>query len=41
MLGNVVTNDARCTSEIKYNFAITIAAFKKKKFLFSGELDVN
>jgi hypothetical protein len=30
-LGSIITNDARCTCEIKSRIAITKAAFSKKK----------
>jgi hypothetical protein len=31
-LGDMITNDARCTREIKYRIAMTKAAFSKKTF---------
>ena len=40
-LCSMVTNDARCTLEIKYSFAITKAAFHTKKNIFSCKMDLN
>jgi hypothetical protein len=40
-LGNMVTNDARCTREIKYRIVMAKAAFNKKKTLFTRKLDLN
>jgi hypothetical protein len=37
----MVTNDARCTREIKSRIAVTKAAFNKKKTLFTSKLDLN
>jgi hypothetical protein len=38
----MLTNDARCTREIKPSIAMAKAAFKKtKKKLFAGKLDLN
>jgi hypothetical protein len=37
----MVTNDARCTRDIKSRISIATAAFSKKKALFSSELDLN
>jgi hypothetical protein len=34
-LGSMITNDARCTREIKYRIATAKAAFNKKKNLFT------
>jgi hypothetical protein len=34
-MGNMKTNDKRCTREIKYRIAMAKAAFKKKKTLFT------
>jgi hypothetical protein len=39
-LGNI-TNDARCTLEIKSRIAMAKAAFNKKKTLFTGKSDLN
>jgi hypothetical protein len=39
-LGTMITNDARCTCEIKYRTAMAKAAFNKKKTLFSSKLDL-
>jgi hypothetical protein len=30
-LGSMITNDARCTREIKFRISVAKAAFKKKK----------
>jgi hypothetical protein len=40
-LGSMITNDARCTREIKSRIAIAKAAFNKKKKLFTSKLDLN
>jgi hypothetical protein len=40
-LGSMVTNDARCTHEIKSRIAMAKAAFNKKKTLFTSKLDLN
>jgi hypothetical protein len=40
-LGSVITNDARCTREIKSRIAMAKAAFNKKKNLFTSKLDLN
>jgi hypothetical protein len=41
-LGSMITNDARCTREIKSRIAMAEAAFnKKKKTLFTSKLDLN
>jgi hypothetical protein len=38
----MITNDARCTREIKSRIAMAKAAFnKKKKNLFTSKLDLN
>jgi hypothetical protein len=37
----MITNDARCTSEIKSRIAMAKAAFYKKKTLFTSKLDLN
>jgi hypothetical protein len=37
----MITNDARCTREIKSRIAMTKAAFKKKKTLLTSKLDLN
>jgi hypothetical protein len=34
-LGNMITNDARCTTEIKSMIVMAKAAFEKKKSLFT------
>jgi hypothetical protein len=40
-LGSMITNDARCTREIKSRIAMAKAAFDKKKNLFTSKLDLN
>jgi hypothetical protein len=40
-LGSMITNDARCTCEIKCRIAIAKAAFNKKKTLFTSKLTLN
>jgi hypothetical protein len=40
-LGSMITNDARCTREIKSRIAMAKAAFNKKKSLFTSKLDFN
>jgi len=40
-LGSMLTNDGRCTCEIKSKIAIAKAAFNKKKTLFTSKLDLN
>jgi predicted RNA-binding protein len=40
-LGIMITNDARCTREIKSRIAMTKAAFNTKKTLFNSKLDLN
>jgi hypothetical protein len=37
----MVTNDARCTCEIKSRVAMARAAFNKKKTVFTSKLDIN
>ena len=39
-LGSILTNDGRCTCEIKCRIAMAKAAFKKKKTLFTSTLDL-
>jgi hypothetical protein len=36
----LITSDARCKCELKYNTAMEKAAFNKKKILFMKELDL-
>jgi hypothetical protein len=36
----MITNDARCTREIKFKIAMAKAAFNKKETLFTRELDL-
>jgi hypothetical protein len=40
-LGSLITNDARCTREIKSTIAVAEAAFNNKKTLFTSKLDLN
>jgi len=40
-LVSVLTNDGRCTCEIKSRIAIANTAFNKKKTLFTSTLDIN
>jgi hypothetical protein len=40
-LGSMITNDARCTREIKSRIATAKAAFNKKNTLFTSKLDLN
>jgi len=41
-LGSMITNDARCTWEIKYKISMANAALnKKKKTLFTSKLGLN
>jgi hypothetical protein len=37
----MITNDARCTREIKSRIAMAKAGFNKKKTLFTSKLDLN
>jgi len=39
-LGSILTNDGRCTCEIKCRIAMAKAAFNKKRTLFTGILDL-
>ena len=39
-LGNMLTNDARCTCEIKSRIAMAKAVFNKKRALFTSILDL-
>jgi hypothetical protein len=39
-LGSMITNDARCTREIKSRISMAKAAFNKKKPLFTSKLDL-
>jgi hypothetical protein len=36
----VITNDARCTQEIKFRIDMAKAVFNKKKTLFTSKLDL-
>jgi len=40
-LGSMITNDARCTWEIKSRIDTVKAAFYKKKASFTSKLDLN
>jgi len=40
-LGSMLTEDGRCTCEIKSRIAMAKSAFSKKKNLFTSKLDVN
>ena len=40
-LGSTLTNDGRCTCEIKSKIAMAKAAFSRKKTLFTRKLDLN
>ena len=40
-LGSMLTNDGRCTCEIKSRIAMAKAAFSKKKTLFTSKMDLN
>jgi len=40
-LGNMLTNDGRCTCEIKSRISMAKAAFNKKKTHFTSKLDLN
>ena len=39
-LGSILTNDGRCTCEIKCSIAMAKAAFNKKRALFTSTLDL-
>ena len=39
-LGSILTNDGRCTCEIKSRIVIAKAAFNKKKTLLTSKLDL-
>jgi len=39
-LDRILTNDGRCTCEIKYRIAMAKAAFNKKRALFTSTLDL-
>ena len=39
-LGSILTNDRRCTCEIKCRIALAKAAFNKKRVLFTSILDL-
>jgi hypothetical protein len=39
-LGGMITNDARCTQEVKCRIDMAKAAFSKKNTLFTSKLDL-
>jgi hypothetical protein len=39
-LGSMITNDAKCTQQIKARIAMAIAAFNNKETLFISKLDL-
>jgi hypothetical protein len=39
--GSMITNDVRCTCEIKSRVAVAKSTFNEKKNLFSSKLDLN
>jgi len=39
-LGSILTNDGRCTCEVKCRIAMAKAAFNKKRTLFTSTLDL-
>jgi hypothetical protein len=39
-LGNILTNDGRCTCEIKCRISMAKIAFNKKRTLFTSTLDL-
>jgi hypothetical protein len=39
-LDSMITNDARCTCEIKSNISVAKAAFNKKDTLYTSKLDI-
>jgi hypothetical protein len=40
-LGSMITNDVRCTREIKFRIALAKAAFNEMRALFTSKLDLN
>jgi hypothetical protein len=40
-VGSVITNDERCTHEIKSRIAMAKAAFNRKKTHFNRKLELN
>jgi len=40
-LDSILTNDGRCTCEVKSRIVMAEAAFSKKKSLFTSKLDLN
>ena len=39
--GSLITNDARCTREIKPSIAMATAAFNKRRPIFTGQLGLS
>jgi hypothetical protein len=39
-VSSMITNDGRCTCEIKSRIAMAKAAFNKKRALFTGKMDL-
>jgi len=39
--GSLITDDVKCTCEIKSRVAMTKAAFNKKRVFFTSKLDLN
>ena len=40
-MGGLITNEARCTREIKSSITVTKAAFNKKRAIFTTQFDLN
>jgi hypothetical protein len=40
-MGSMIINDARCTCDFKSRIVVAVAAFNKKKKLFTSKLDSN
>jgi hypothetical protein len=41
VVGSLITNDARCTREMKFRIATAKAAFNEKKTLFASKIILN
>jgi hypothetical protein len=39
-LGSMLTNDGKCTGEIKFSFAMAKATFNKKRAVFTSKMDL-
>jgi hypothetical protein len=39
-IGTMITNDGRCTCEVKSRIAMAKAAFNKKRALFTSKMDL-